>query len=107
MPDAAVVPIAAGSAGLVLSFVLSPFELVKCRMQLGARGGHNYRSDPTTFKALKYLKPWDHQSWPPLRLLRCSHALLIFDLIQVPQCPGLTNPVCLHVPSRASDLSCG
>ena len=43
VPSGAVIPIAAGSAGFVLSFVLSPFELVKCRMQIGARGGHNYR----------------------------------------------------------------
>lgn len=31
------VPAAAGLAGVVLSFVLSPFELIKCRLQMGSR----------------------------------------------------------------------
>ena len=56
VPEAAVIPLAAGSAGVVLSFVLSPFELVKCRMQLGARGGHNYRCAPATRAARRALE---------------------------------------------------
>lgn len=36
------VPVAAGLAGIILSFVLSPFELVKCRLQLGIRNKHLY-----------------------------------------------------------------
>ncbi|KAL3133207.1 hypothetical protein ABBQ38_007095 [Trebouxia sp. C0009 RCD-2024] len=40
------VPAAAGVAGVVLSFVLSPFELVKCRLQMGTRGTPHYHSGP-------------------------------------------------------------
>ncbi|DBA97388.1 TPA: hypothetical protein ACH3X1_015115 [Trebouxia sp. C0004] len=37
------VPVAAGLAGIVLSFVLSPFELIKCRLQLGNQNtSHQY-----------------------------------------------------------------
>jgi hypothetical protein len=39
LPGVVAVPLSALSAGFVLSFVLSPAELIKCRMQLG-------RSDP-------------------------------------------------------------
>lgn len=40
------VPVAAGLAGIVLSFVLSPFELVKCRLQLGNSNSNHQYSGP-------------------------------------------------------------
>lgn len=43
VPDAAAVPASAVAAGFCLSFVISPAELIKCRMQLGASDvAHSY-----------------------------------------------------------------
>lgn len=38
------IPIAAGAAGVVLSGVLGPAELVKCRMQVAGSNGHAHYS---------------------------------------------------------------
>ncbi|EFN50961.1 hypothetical protein CHLNCDRAFT_141587 [Chlorella variabilis] len=44
LPEAAAVPLSAAAAGAVLSVVLSPAELVKCRLQLGGTERyHSYR----------------------------------------------------------------
>ncbi|KAK9799797.1 hypothetical protein WJX73_010363 [Symbiochloris irregularis] len=39
------IALAAGSAGFILSFILSPFELIKCRMQLGVAAGYTSTHD--------------------------------------------------------------
>ncbi|KAI7838108.1 hypothetical protein COHA_008116 [Chlorella ohadii] len=44
LPDAAAVPLSAGAAGIVLSFVLSPAEL--CRLQLGGTERYHSYSGP-------------------------------------------------------------
>ncbi|KAL4424570.1 hypothetical protein ABPG77_009154 [Micractinium sp. CCAP 211/92] len=46
LPAAAAVPLSAASAGCMLSFVLSPAELVKCRLQLGGTARHHSYSGP-------------------------------------------------------------
>ena len=44
LPPVVGVPVAAATAGFFLSFIVSPVELVKCRMQLGASDtSHSYR----------------------------------------------------------------
>ena len=43
VPDAAAVPLSAVAAGFCLSFIISPAELIKCRLQLGASdAAHSY-----------------------------------------------------------------
>ncbi|GAB4822826.1 hypothetical protein N2152v2_009872 [Parachlorella kessleri] len=43
LPAGLAIPLSAGTAGFFLSFVLSPAELIKCRMQLGAMDSlHSY-----------------------------------------------------------------
>ena len=36
LPEPVSVPISGATAGLFLSFIISPVELIKCRMQMGA-----------------------------------------------------------------------
>ncbi|KAK9819709.1 hypothetical protein WJX72_001523 [[Myrmecia] bisecta] len=45
-PSHLATPVAAGTAGMMLSTVLGPFELVKCRMQLGVQGGYHVYTSP-------------------------------------------------------------
>lgn len=47
------VPASAAFSGLCLSFIVSPVELIKCRMQLGASDkGHNYKGPMDCMKQL-------------------------------------------------------
>lgn len=46
LPAAAAVPLSAATAGCVLSFVLTPAEMVKCRLQLGGTERYHSYSGP-------------------------------------------------------------
>ncbi|CAL8469238.1 g8779 [Coccomyxa elongata] len=56
-PDLASVALSAGTAGVVLSSVLSPFELIKCRMQMAHRNVHGGAKPPysTSLECLRHL----------------------------------------------------
>ena len=45
-PDAFAVPLAAGVAGVALSFAVGPAELIKCRMQMGAADARHRYAGP-------------------------------------------------------------